>query len=142
MAATAAQKAQLRRMVNEPTTTTYSDTLLVSYIEAYPLTDPRGESPVVEPFGLYDTVIPGALAANDDWTATYDLNAAAADIWAEKAATLAGGFDFSTDGQSFSRSQAYQFAMTQSRYFRARRSKKTITLRPEPRPDADDLTEA
>lgn len=142
MAATAAQKAQLRRMVNEPLTTTYSDVLLATYIETYPVTDVRGESPFVEPFGIYDTVVPGALAANDDWTPTYDLNAAAADIWSEKAATLAGGFDFSTDGQSFSRSQAYQFAMTQSRYFRARRAKRTIQLTPSPRPDADELAEA
>lgn len=141
MAATAAQKAQLRRMVNEPTTTTYSDALLATYIEAYPMLDARGESPFVEPFGIYDTALPAALAANDDWTPTYDMNAAAADIWSEKAASLAGNFDFSTDGQSFSRSQAYQFTMTQSRYYRSRRAIKTRTLRPEPRPDADELQE-
>lgn len=140
MAATAAQVAQLRRMVSEPTTTTYSDVQIAAYIELYPLVDARGESPWVEPFGASDTETTEPLAANDDWTPTYDLNAAAADIWAEKAGTLAARFDFSTDGQSFSRNQAYQAAMSQSRYFRARRSQRRVRVLPSPRPDADELT--
>lgn len=136
MAATAAQKAQLRRMVNEPTTTAYSDVTLATYIEAYPLVDARGEAPWVE-----STTTPGTLEANDDWTPTYDLNAAAADIWAEKAASATANFDFATDGQSFSRNQVYQACMRQSAYYRSRRAVKTITLRPEPRPDSDDLAD-
>ena len=139
MAATAAQKAQLRRMVNEPTTATYSDAQIAAFIEAYPLPDVRGESPYVEPFGVSDTTIPGALPDNDDWTALYDLNAAAADVWAEKAAAVAANFDFSTDGQSFNRSQAYDQYMRQSRYWRARRSNRTMRIMPTPRPDADEL---
>jgi hypothetical protein len=136
MAATAAQKAQLRRMIAESTATTYTDAMLATYIETYPVTDARGEYPWVE-----STTTPGTLEANDDWTATYDLNAAAADLWAEKAASVAAQFDFNADGGSFNRSQKYQFAMAQSRYYRARRAAKTITARPEPRPDSDELIE-
>jgi hypothetical protein len=117
MTATIEQIAKLRRMTAEPTDTTYSDAELVEYIEAYPLVDAEGYAP------------------NDpSWTATYDMNQAAADIWNEKAAVLAGNYDFSADGSSFHRSQAYNQAMQQSRYYRSRRSIKTIALRPEPQP--------
>jgi len=127
MTATAAQIARVRRMTGEPDTTTYADADIQSYIEAHPLEDARGEGPRVE-----STTTPGTLEENPDWTATYDLNAAAADIWEEKAAVLAGDFDFQADGGQYSRSQAYEQAMKQARHFRSRRSVKTITLRPEP----------
>jgi len=133
MAATAAQIAQIRRMVNEPTVADYSDALVTEYIERYPLVDARGEDPWVE-----STTVPGSLEENDDWTATYDLAAAAADIWAEKASSLAGDFDFNADGGSYSRSQAYEQFMKQSRYWRARRSIQTITLAPAPLPPEPD----
>lgn len=42
--------------------------------------------------------------ATDPWTGTYELNAAAAEGWRWKAAKAASDFTFSTDGQSFSRS--------------------------------------
>ena len=89
--------------------------------------DARGEGPWIE-----SESDPGTLEENPDWTATYDLNAAAADLWEEKAANHAANFDFSADGGSYSRSQAYDQHMTQARYFRSRRSVKTITMRPEP----------
>ena len=127
MAATAAQVARIRRMVNEPTETDYDDDLVEDYIERYPLVDARGEDPWVE-----STTTPGTLEENDDWTATYDLAAAAADIWSEKAAALAGDFDFSADGGNYSRSQAYEQYMKQSRYWRARRSAVTMTMVPVP----------
>jgi len=125
--ATAEQIAKVRRMTNEPNTTTYSDVAVEGYIESYPLEDARGEYPTVE-----SETTPGTLEENPDWTATYDLNAAAADIWSEKAAVLAGDFDFQADGGQYSRSQAYSQAMQQSRYYRSRRAIKTITQRPEP----------
>lgn len=127
MAATAEQVARIRRMTAEATTDTYSDDDLEGYIERYPLVDARGEDPWIE-----SETTPGTLEENPDWTPTYDLNAAAADIWAEKSATLAQDYDFQADGGQYSRSQAYQQAMAQSRYYRSRRSPKTITLRPEP----------
>lgn len=127
MTATAEQLARLRRMVNEPATTTYSDSELQEIIQLYPLIDANGHRPV----GVDGDV-------NDAWMPTYDLNAAAADIWHEKAAALAGNYDFSTQGQSFNRSQAYQQAMQQARYYRSRRSAMTIMATPEPKYEAAD----
>lgn len=111
MAATAAQIAQVRRMVAEPTTGTYSDVMLASYIESYPLIDADGHEP-----------------SETDWTATYDLHAAAADVWEEKAAGVADSVDFGADGANYHLSQKYEQAMARVRYHRARRSPTTHTL--------------
>ncbi len=45
------------------------------------------------------------------WQPTYDLNSAAAEGWRIKAGELAVRTDFSSDGQSFSLSQAYKAAI-------------------------------
>ena len=135
MAATAAQIARLRRMVNEPTSTTYSDTTLAEYIETSPLLDERGQ----EPFTWDTTTEPPTKEANDTWFPTYDLAAAAADVWQEKAAAPAEDFDTDADGADLKRSQAYEQAMKQARYYRSRRAVRTIMLYPSPRPDASDL---
>jgi len=138
MTATAAQIAQLRRMTAEPTEATYEDEALAGYIEAYPCLDERGEVPYT-----WDTSTePPTQDANADWVPTYDLAAAAADIWSEKAAALAAGYDFSTDGGSFHRSQAYEQAQAQARYWRARRKPATHTLHMHPEPDTDDSTQS
>jgi hypothetical protein len=113
---TAAQIATVRRMVAEPATTTYSDALITTFIEAYPLQDERGELPYT-----WSSATPPAQVVNDRWVATYDLNAAAADIWQEKAGSLAALYDFAADGGNYSRSQAFEQAMKQARYFRARK---------------------
>lgn len=118
---------RLRRMTSEPTTTTYSDAAMAEYIELYPLEDARGEGPWIE-----SETTPGTLEENPDWIPTYDLNAAAADIWTEKGAAVAACYDFSADGGSYNRSQMIESAQKMARYFRSRRSLKTITLRPEP----------
>jgi hypothetical protein len=125
---TAAQIAQLRRMVAEPTTTTYSDAILTEYIERYPHIDQYGETPVDDDG-----------EANADWTATYDLSAAAGDVWEEKASTLAGDYDFTQQGAgSFSRSQAYEQAMKQCRYFRSKRLPSTASMVKYPKETAND----
>lgn len=125
MAATVAQVARLRRMVAEQTSATYSDTDLAGYIEGCPLLDALGR----EPF-IVSATSPPELEANEDWTPTYDLNAAAGEIWAEKVSALASQFDFSEDGQTFSRSQAVRHAQQQARYYTARRSASVIKLHP------------
>jgi len=135
MAVTAAQIAQLRRMVNEPTATVYTEGVLSEYIARYPMLDERGE----KPYTWETTTSPPTQEANDDWIPTYDLAAAAADIWSEKAAAPAEDFDTNADGASLARSQAYEQAMKQARYWRSRRAAGTVTLYPEPRPDADEL---
>lgn len=111
-------------MTGEPTTATYSDTLLTTFIERYPLMDELGEDP-------YTWTITSGVptqTVNESWIATYDLNAAAADVWQEKAASLAALYDFSADGGNYSRSQAYQQAEKMTRYYRSRRSTKSIRL--------------
>lgn len=130
MTATAAQIAQLRRMVDESTTDTYADADIQTYIEARPSMDERGEFP----YSWDTSTEPPTQDANESWIATYDLAAAAADIWAEKAAILAADFDTNADGASLSRSQAYEQAMKQARYWGSRRKPSTITLYPAPRP--------
>jgi hypothetical protein len=120
-------------MVAESTTTTYTDTDLRGYIERYPLLDGLG----YEPYVVSDTDAT-LLEVNEDWTPTYDLNAAAADVWAEKAAALATEFDFSAGSQSFQRSQAYEMCMKQSRHYRSRRSAAAVHLQTTPKPDEDD----
>jgi hypothetical protein len=47
----------------------------------------------------------GHVAGDEDWTPTYDLNAATAAVFELKAATAANRYDTSTDGQALSRSQ-------------------------------------
>lgn len=133
MSATAAQIAKVRRMVAEPTEATYSDASITAYIEVHPLVDANGTSPT------YYAASSRAMVENTNWMATYDLNAAAADIWDEKASSLAEDYDFSADGGSYHRSQAYEQAMKQARYYRSRRSLKTITQAPSYE-DNDDLT--
>lgn len=123
MAATAAQIAQLRRMVSERTDATYNDALLTTIIETYPAVDENGENPRIP-----STTVPGEMMVNPDWTDTYDLHSAAASIWEEKAGALAGNFDFSADGGNFSRSQANAMMMRQARYHLSRRNPKTIVL--------------
>ena len=125
MAATAAQIAQVRRMAGVAVDDeTYTDSLVTSYIERYPLLDERGEAPYT-----WDTTTePPTQEDNDDWVATYDLHAAAADILEERAVELAGNFDFTADGATYHRSQAYEALMKQARFHRARRAPGSITM--------------
>lgn len=124
MAATAEQITELRRMTAEPTTATYSDDVLTAYIERYPLLDERGE----QPYWWDGSTTPPSQTENASWIPTYDLHAAAADVWQEKAGALAARFDFKADGAEFSRSQAYDQALSQARYHASRRAAKTMTF--------------
>lgn len=130
MGATAAQIARLRRMVAEPTEDTYDDDALADYIESHPCMDERGEMP----YSWDMTTTPPSQDANEEWNPTYDLAAAAAEVWEEKAAVLAEDFDTNADGANLSRSQAYEQAMKQARWWWSRRKPSTITLYPAPRP--------
>lgn len=51
---------------------------------------------------------------------SYDLHAAAADIWRMKASHVAGLVDFSTDGHSIKRSQQAQQYLNMSQYYQSR----------------------
>lgn len=122
MAATDAQITQLRRMTGLVGSSDYSDSELVAYIERYPLLDELGN----EPYSWDTATDPPFQDSNEAWIPTYDLNAAAADIWQERAAALAGNFDFSADGGSYQRSQAFKQFMDQARYYKARRSMRNV----------------
>lgn len=118
---TAAQIAQLRRMVAEPSSDNgYTDAVLSETIARYPVADVAGELPVA---------VDGS--ANSAWTPTYDLNAAAAEVWQEKAAALAAVFDFSADGASYQRSQAAAQAMRMAQWYGSRRAAKGVRLQVE-----------
>ena len=122
MTATAAMIAEVRRKIGEPTEVVYSDLIIQTQIEKYPLIDERGEVPFT-----YDTSTqPPTQDANEDWIVTYDLNAAAADFMDEKAAAFAADFDFTADGASYKRSQAYIQMKALARTYRSRRSPNVI----------------
>lgn len=106
---------KLRRMIAEQTDTTYTDGDLEDTIEEHAVLDSEGHAP-----------------ESDDWTATYDLNAAAAAIWEEKAAAYVGQYDFNADGGSFNRAQMHDQAMKMARHYHSRKRVGTISLRPEP----------
>jgi len=97
---------------------------LAAYIERYPLTDARGQ----ESYTWDVSTVPPSHVDNTAWVQTYDLHAAAADVWNEKAAALAHLYDFSADGGSYSRSQGVAQAQAQARYHLARRNLNTIRL--------------
>lgn len=122
MAATDAQVTQLRRMIAEPTETNYDSDTLKGIIEAHPLTDSAGYEPLLED---------GAV--NEEWSATYDLHAAAAEIWQEKAANVAHQFDFDSGDGDFRASQKHKQAMEQARFHLSRRSARMVRLQPQPK---------
>lgn len=132
MTATAAQIAEVRRMVNEPTETTYDDDAITTFIERYPLLDERGE----EPYTWDTSTSPPTQDENDDWVDTYDVHAAAADIWQEKAAVVADDFAFSADGGNYSRDQVFAQRMRLAAWHRARRALSTHKALLYPKPDA------
>jgi hypothetical protein len=128
MTATAAMILQVRGWANEPDDTTYDDDAITVFIERYPLIDERGELPYT-----WDTSDePPSQDPNDDWIDTYDLHAAAADIWTEKATVVAGDFDFQADGGNYSRNQVYQAFMGLARYHAARRKPGNIRVHKYP----------
>jgi len=102
----------LRRMVAEPTTTTYSDSLLSEYIGKYPLTDSYGYEP-----------------DETSWTPTYDLNRAASVIWYEKAMLYVGDYAFTADGSTFHREQAYAQAMKAASRYASMAAPASLTVR-------------
>lgn len=108
MAASAADILRLRRMISELTNQTYNDETLHLYLEAWPLVDADGKE-----------------AGTDGWVEAYDLHAAAAELWEEKAASLSPKHNYSADGATYSSNQMYENAIEQARYHGARAKAKT-----------------
>ena len=117
---TADMIAQLRRMTAEPITSdTYTQADLTTIIARYPLPDATGYQPT-------DT----------NWAGNWDLNRAAADVWDEKAAAVASGFDFAADGGDYKRSQQYAQYAQSARRDRAMRQTGALVLVATPAPEA------
>jgi hypothetical protein len=127
MSATADMITRLRRMVAESGSASYTDDMLSAAIERYPLPDELG----AEPYTWSYTSTPPTKTENTWWIDTYDINAAAAEVWQEKAVTLAADFDFSADGASYTRSQSYQQAMNAARHYQSRAATRVIELKPD-----------
>ncbi len=129
MAATAAMVAELRRMTDEPEEVTYDDDTIELYIERYPVMDFLG----TKAWDVDTSTSPPTLSENDDWIPTYDMHAAAADIWQEKSATVAEDYKISADGGALSREQVQEHYLKQARYHLSRRKIGTMKLFVEPR---------
>lgn len=126
--------ATLRRMVAEPTSGNgYTDEVLTDYIRRYPLLDERG----IAPYVLDASTTPPGQDWNPAWATGWDLNAAAADVWEEKAAAVVANYDFSADGANYRRSQVYEQMMARVRYHRARRAPTSATAHKWPAEGAD-----
>lgn len=133
MTATAAMVTELRRMIDEPETTTYDDDALETYIESYAVLDVLGTKPTDVDYSTE----PPTLSEKAEWIPTYDLHAAAADIWLEKSAVVAEDYNVSADGSTLNRGDVQKQYKEQSRIHRARRRVGTMTLRVEPRTSPD-----
>jgi len=128
MTATALMVDELRRMVAEPGTETYSDAVIKAFIEKYPRIDEQGELPYT-----LSSDSPPTQDENTSWIVTYDLHAAAADIWEEKAAGVVHLYNMSADGGKYDRSNIYEQYMKLCRSHRAQRLPSTVTLHKSPR---------
>jgi hypothetical protein len=120
---------KLRRMIAEPTSNIYTDEDLQAYIDSYPVMDVNG----VDPTWLDYSTTPPTVTVSDDWIPTYDMNAAAAEIWDEKAADLQDKYDFAADGGRYNRSQAYEQAAKTAAKYRSKSVAKSGLMRKWPR---------
>ena len=121
--------ARLRLMVAEPTLETYTDDALKAIIARYPTLDEFGQEPWL--YAWWD-IMPSQRQENPFWTPTYDLHAAAGDVWDAKAAAVAGSYDFKDANSTFSRSQIYEQYMAQARSHRSRRKPTSVAQRTWP----------
>lgn len=134
MAATAAQIERLRRMCGLTSSdVTYTDAALAGYIERHPLPDEWGELPYYQD----NSTTPPTQETNENWASSYDLAAAAADVWDEKAAGYATQYDVTTDGATRNLSQQYAQAQKQARYWRSRRAMVSVRVSTVPREERE-----
>lgn len=124
----AADIARFRRMIAESGTATYSDSLLTTIIAGYPLPDSTGEWPYLT-----------SGSVNTDWTATYDLANAAAQVWDEKSVTFVGNFNFTADGATFNKLDVLKNYERQARIWRSRRAPGNHTMAVYPTEPINEL---
>jgi hypothetical protein len=120
MGADAVMVLQVRRWSAETDPATYPDVDIVNIIERYPIADADGEDPFFDEWEDQGYPVPAGSGGgsvpliNPDWTPTYDLHLAAADMWDEKAAQNVAKFTFAADGASYNRNEVYQACKEQA----------------------------
>lgn len=117
MTATAGMIASVRAKLGNISAATVSDGRIQDAIELYPLVDADDNKP-----------------ADTDWTATYDLNRAAADLWGERAAEHTCAVDNTIDGQRYADSQKFAHAMRMANYYRSLAAAAPVELASYPPP--------
>lgn len=93
--------ARVRRLINEPTTATYTDADIQAALERNLTFDSTGRRP-----WTYN-----GTALDPLYVTTYDVYRTAGELWDEKAAALACQFDYSGDGANMSLKQKYDNAV-------------------------------
>ena len=85
----------------------------------------------------------GVVPGGDDYVTTVDIYRAAAESWREKAGMVADGYDFESEGASFTRSQLYDNYVQQAARYAALAGNLTMAVgRPvEEEIDADAFEE-
>jgi hypothetical protein len=124
MTATAAQILALRRLTDEPLSTTYSDAQMQAFLEAHPLVDELGTIPYTWDI----STDPPTKITTPQWIETWDASFAASEIWEEKAAALAELFNHSADGVNVSLSDKYDHAVSMAARCRSRRAIRHIPM--------------
>lgn len=85
-------------------------------LDAYPMEDSEGRRPT-----------------DDGWVGTWDLNAAAAEGWRMKAGKVAGDFNFSADGASYSKADVLAHCLEMETKYASLSHGLMATLRGKPR---------
>ena len=118
---------RVRRLVSEPSQTPYTDDIIRETIALHPLVDRNDAEPFYTcPFSI-----------STEWVPTWDLYAAAADIWTEKAAAVACKISFDADGVDIKRSDLHTHYMRQAMFCMSRRVATSIRLVARERGDRD-----
>jgi uncharacterized protein with WD repeat len=135
MTVTADMITKFRRMINEPTAINYSDDELETYIESWAVDDEFDNKALI----LDYSTTPYSYITNTSWVPTYDLNAAAAEIWEEKAADIQDEFDFSAEGGNYTRSQKYQQAINMASRYKSHSKAKSVLMHKYPKEHNTDF---
>jgi hypothetical protein len=119
----------------------HTDAEITEIIERYPIADIDHQDPYLDEWEEgYPLGSGSGDMMNPDWTPTYDLHLAAADIWDEKAANAASKFTFAADGASYNRNEVYQACKEQASIQRSQADSDSAQPRKE-RPSASDQAE-
>lgn len=93
-------------------------TLLLSGASSRPAVAEADVATILQSHALADPTT-GALPSAPDNAAAYDVNGAVADVYATKAAQVAGDYSFSADGASYNKGDVLANLLEQEAKFRA-----------------------